>query len=242
MKLKIILIANILYLLISLQGYGQDCYYLVQEAKHRKLAPNELADCLKQSFEKKLFEKDNIITQNFKTANVVLEGEIINMHKHELFMEYEVIPYTVFKGIIDKNSTVKIMVSYPPNVKLSTKENREKQTAESYYGRGSGLFFFQKIIDEPNNMYHLINSNDSCIGYLLDDIFYYYDFYQKTLYPKIAKLENAKFKRTPFYFKKKESLAVIERKGLNEIMTITGFSRDTVPAGIRSGDISKVTI
>lgn len=59
----------------------------------------------------------------------------------------------------------------------------------------------------------------------------------------MLKQKEAKYEKTSFYHKKKESLSVgsaVKRGGSDA--AITGFSRDTVPAGIRATNASQVTI
>ncbi|HRI28749.1 MAG TPA: hypothetical protein PK715_11885, partial [Chitinophagales bacterium] len=66
--------------------------------------------------------------------------------------------------------------------------------------------------------------------------------YKIALYDKMLKQKEAKYEKTSFYHKKKESLSVgsaVKRGGSG---VITGFSRDTVPAGIRATNVSQVTI
>ena len=181
---------------------------------------------------------DTLIAQLFEEADVVFEGELTSTVKTGHLQEriYHIEPYKIFKGVLQKDSVVKILANGRP-------QNATYDLGEWSHGRGIALFFVKK--DPQNeNIYRFVNPKNAWVGYagrFISPITFEKQ-YKIALYDKMLGQKGAKYEKTPFFYKKKERLNVgnAAMRGGND--TITGFSRDTVPAGIRATNASHVTI
>jgi len=181
---------------------------------------------------------DTLIAQLFEEADVVFEGEIIegkalwDKQQNAYFLE----PYKIFKGKVSNDDTITILAKWKP-------ENATYDLGEWSHGRLEvGLFFVKK---DPQNkeLYRFVNPKNAWVTYatwLIHPITFEKQ-YKKVLYDKMLKQKDAKYEKTKFYYKKKESLNVGIAAMKSGSDVITGFSRDTVPAGVLSG-ASRMTI
>ena len=116
------------------------------------------------------------------------------------------------------------------------------------HGRGTVGLFFLKIDTNNDNIYHFVNPKNAWVVFpnWFTNPTIHERFFKRVFYDKLEAFSAIKPRKTPFFYKKKENLErYFEKLNAttgNRSGTITGFSRDTVPAGILSGESSKVTI
>jgi hypothetical protein len=181
---------------------------------------------------------DTLIARLFEEADVVFEGEIIEStgfrETRQALYEFE--PYKVFKGKIQKDSTLKIM-TYPAPVDV-------QYLGEWSHGRSEVGVFFIKKNKNDNAIYHFVNPKNAWVVYpklLIGHPIIHEQHFKKMFYDKILAPHGAKYEKTRYYHKKKENLTVGNTVMKSGSGVITGFSRDTVPAGVLSG-ASRMTI
>jgi hypothetical protein len=182
---------------------------------------------------------DTLISRLFAESDLVFEGELINTVKTNREGErvYELEPYKIFKGETLKDSTIKILAKSRP-------QNATYDLGEWSHGRSEVGVFFIKKNKNDNAIYHFVNPKNAWVVYpklLIGHPIIHEQHFKKMFYDRVLASHGAKYEKTRYYHKKKENLTVGNAVMKSGSGVITGFSRDTVPAGVLSG-ASQLTI
>ncbi|MBK8473294.1 MAG: matrixin family metalloprotease [Sphingobacteriales bacterium] len=236
------------------EAQAQDCYFLASGNLGK--APknsSERAHCLREVLNDIVI--DSIIIKNFNSADLVISGRIVKggfCDSTEQQLYYEIEPYTIFKGTTSKNNTIKVRASIAPPVpgQKATYVNGIKivempdgvypPTGEWSLGEESGLYFLRKNSGEEG--YKFVHPRNAWVTYpkFYTDGINHESVLKEVIYNKFEDLENSKYQKTSYYFKKKGQ-SERKLKSLSSVVSIDSFSRDTVPAGVLSG-LSRLTI
>jgi hypothetical protein len=232
--MKKLLVTTIIFLITALSAVNSYGQISNEDMRNPPKTDAEAWKYIEKYIKPKI--NDTLIARLFEEADLVFEGEIIESTGLRETMQalYELEPYKIFKGRIQKDSTLKIM-TYPAPVNV-------QYLGEWSHSRGVALFFVKKDL-QNKELYRFVNPKNAWVayaGWFINPITFEKQ-YQKVLYDKILKLKNAKYEKTKFYYKKKEKLNVGKSATESSSGVITGFSHDTVPAGVLSG-LSEVTI
>ena len=225
------LLSTVLLYLIYTALIGVNCFGQAEAFKNPKNRPQTDAEW-EAYIEKNLKPKinDTLITRLFEEADLVFEGELTSTVKTGYLQEriYHIEPYKIFKGVVQKDSVVKILANGKP-------QNATYEFGEWSHGYLESGVYFAKY-DEQNNVYTFVNPQKAWVIYPMLTACIKYEKKIKTIFhDKILALKGAKYETTKIYRKKKENLGAgnTAMRGGND--TITGFSRDTVPAGRLDG-------
>jgi len=233
---------------------AQDCWLQGGNFEDYPRGREELDYCLHEVLGATI--KEPLLQQLFDEAEVVVEAYISNAwsDKKQEYVFYEMQPYTIFKGSLSKRQSITITTLIPQKTSRKFIENGREVTITqgddkdnlspggewSLGKRQVGLYFLKKDTT-AKNAYRFLNPKKSWFTYSYTDGIINEHVLREVLYSRITTLEKTKCQKTDFFRKKKENFENA-KKGSRFPTTIDSLSHDTVPAGILSGNASKLTI